>query len=78
MLAPAPVPPATAALTAPAGNNRGRLKQKITPWRTIFRGNKKKMQGKTTPVKRAAMKGVRSKAKNASKTDSLPGNKVVS
>ena len=72
------MPPETAAPMASAINKNGRSKRKRTSQKNCFRGNKKKMQGKTTPVKRAAMKGVRSKAKNASKTDSLPGNKVVS
>ena len=39
---------------------------------------KKKIQGNPTPVKYAATKGARSKAKKASKTNSLPGDKVVS
>ena len=36
------------------------------------------MQGTPTPVNRAATKGVRPKSKKASKTNSLPGDKVVS
>ena len=74
----APAPPATAALTAPAINKRGRPKRKITSRRNIFRGEKKKIQGKPTPVKRAATKFARSKAKKAPKPNSLPGDKVVS
>ena len=36
------------------------------------------MQGNPTPVNCAAAKGARSKSKKASKTDFLPGDKVVS
>ena len=36
------------------------------------------MQSTSKIVKRVAAKGVRSKAKKASKSDSLPGDKVVS
>ena len=36
------------------------------------------MWGNPTPVKRAAIKGASSKAKKASKTDSIPGDEVVS
>ena len=43
-----------------------------------FRGNKNKIQGTPTPVKRAATKFARSKAQKAPKPNSLPGDKVVS
>ena len=76
MLAPEPL--ATASPMAPAINKRGRLKRKITSQQNIFRGKKKKIQGTPTPVKHAATKGARSKAKKAPKPNSLPGYKVVS
>ena len=74
----APVPPATAAPMSPAINNIGRLKQKRTSQRNIFREKKKEMQGTPTPVKRAVTKYVSSKAKKASKPNYIPGDKVVS
>ena len=74
----APEPLATASPMAPAINKRGRLKRKITSQQNIFRGEKKKIQGTPTPVKHAATKGARSKAKKAPKPNSLPGYKVVS
>ena len=72
-----PAPPVTAAPTAPAMNKRGHPNQRRTSQKTIFRGNKKKIQVKLTPVKCAAAKGARSKAKKASKPNSLPEDKVV-
>ena len=74
----APAPPATAAPTAPSINNRGRPKRKRTSHQLFFKGEKKKIQGNPTPVKHASAKGVRSKAKEASKPDSLSRDKVVS
>ena len=74
----APAPPATAAPTAPAINKRGSTKQKITSRENIFRGKKNKIQGNPTPVKRVAKKSTRSKAKKASKPNSLLGDMVVS
>ena len=74
----APVPPETVAPTAPAISKRGCPKQKRTLRKNMFRGKKKKMQGTPTLAKRAATKGARSKAKKASKTNYLPGDKVVS
>ena len=74
----APEPPATAAPTAPAINKRGRPKQKRNSRQSIFRGEKKNMQGNPTHVKRTAAKGARSKVKKASKPNSLLGDKVVS
>ena len=74
----APLPQATAAPTAPAINNRGRLKRKRTSRQTFFMGNKKKIQGKPTPTNFSTAKGARSKSKQASKPNSLPGGKVVS
>ena len=76
VLASAPL--ATAVPTAPSINNRGRLKRKRTSHQAIFKGKKKKIQGNPTPVKHAAAKGVMSKAKEASKPDSLPGYYFVS
>ena len=76
VLASAPL--ATAVPTAPSINKRGRPKRKRTSHQAIFKGKKKKIQGNPTPVKHAAAKGVMSKAKEASKPDSLPGDKVVS
>ena len=74
----ATAPPATAVPMAQAINKRGRPKRKRISRRTIFRGEKNKIQGIPTPVKCAAVKGVRSKAKEASNPNSLPGDKVVS
>ena len=44
----------------------------------FFRGKKEKMQGNPTHVKSAATKVARSKAKKASKPNSLPVDKFVS
>ena len=74
----ASAPPGPVAPKAPAISKRGRPKRKRTSRQTIFRERKKKIQGNPTPVKRAATKGARSKAKKASKPNSLPGDKVVS
>ena len=60
----------TVVTTSPEINKRGRSKRKRTSWKTLFRGNNKKIQCTPTSVKRAAVKGARSKAKKASKPDS--------
>ena len=74
----APAPPTTAVPTAMYINKRVSPKQKRTSQKRFFRGKKEKMQGNPTHVKSAATKGVRSKAKKASKPNSLPGGKLVS
>ena len=73
-----PVPPATAAPTAPDINKRGHTNRKRTSRLTLFRGKKKKIQDTPTPFKHAATESARSKAKNTSKPNSLPGDKVIS
>ena len=76
MLAAAP-----AATTVPREldiNKRGHPKWKRNSGQNIFRWKEKKIQGNLSPVKRADVKGARSKVKNASKPNSLPGEKVVS
>ena len=74
----ASAPPGPVAPKAPAISKRGRPKRKRTSHQAIFKGKKKKIQGNPTPVKHASAKGVRSKAKEASKPDSLSRDKVVS
>ena len=73
----ASAPPETTAPTAPVIINRVLPKQNINSRQTLFRGKKKKMRVNPTPVKRATAKCARSKAKKASKPNSLPGYKAV-
>lgn len=65
----APEPPTTASPTASEINMRGHPNKNRTPRRNLFRGKKKKIQGKPTPFKRAVAKGARSKDKKAPKPD---------
>ena len=78
VLVPALAPPATSVPTELAINKRGCLKRKRNSRQTIFRGEKKKIQGNPTPVKSTAKKGASSKAMKASKPNSLPVDKFAS